>query len=796
MSLAIECPSCRGKLAISEENRGKVVRCPYCAGIMRVPSPTSVREVPARPSSIRKAPASDRRVVAAEKPPMVPARPQRETSEEPSRRKIRRPPREEIEQGHGKGARTWLLAGVAACGAVGLGLVTLGLVGVFALGSKPSKEEKPVALNNVQSVERPAAARPEQQPEQRPEPAAPQPVADPPPVEVPAGPVPTQLDAASLRKVKQATVYLRVNLPNDEIAQGSGFFSLVPGIVITNAHVLGMLRESSMPPVRVEVVLHSGELNERKLIGTVVGVDRSNDLAVLRVRGDGLPKPLAVASAGQLLETQKVYIFGFPLGAQLGKNITVSDSSVSSLRRDASGQLNQIQVNGGMHPGNSGGPVTDARGVVIGVAVAGIPGTQINFAIPGDLVKLVLDGRFDRSEWGMAYTSDNQVKLPVKMTCLDPLGRIRQVKIDVWTGAPGDSRPPSRQRPQPEAGDGPRTAVPAVFRGGTHTAEVPLPRPAPGQVCWFQPVLVKASGEMQWEKALPVPDESQIVLERQPARLQFQPPASAIERTLKAHSAVTITVYQGKESGSLRESMDGNVLESLNPDWRGLGTAIRLTLGDCSFRRVTPSKTVVPPAQAQAVLSQYSPTFLVNDSNACKERGNRNFDIIAPAYRDIVESMYETICNTYEETTLPLPNRTVQPLETWQAQIPMLVLIRGKRQVQDIFVTCTYEGVRSESSRREAYIGLSGAVKGRGPRADLVLGKARGHALFDVEKGFLTLVTLTVRSELENEEAGVRILVSDESTIRRSESNRLGIRAATRNQPGAAPEPKRMPRRR
>jgi hypothetical protein len=113
----------------------------------------------------------------------------------------------------------------------------------------------------------------------------------------------------------------------------------------------------------------------------------------------------------------------------------------------------------------------------------------------------------------------------------------------------------------------------------------------------------------------------------------------------------------------------------------------------------------------------------------------------------------------------------------------MLVRARGKRQIQDIHVTCTYEGLRTTAGRPEAYIGLSGVVKGRGQRASLVLGKAQGHALVDTEKGFLTFVTLTVRSELELEESGVRILVDDESTVRRSEGNTLGIRAATKNQP-------------
>ena len=162
-----------------------------------------------------------------------------------------------------------------------------------------------------------------------------------------------------------------------------------------------MLRLDAPPPAQVDVVAHSGEPEELKLTGEVVAVDRTNDLAVLRVPADAnLPKPLAVDATASLAETQKVYIFGFPLGQELGKNITVSESSISSLRRNEAGEMHQIQVNGGMHPGNSGGPVTDARGVVIGVSVAGIRGTQINFAIPGDYVRRLLDGDIGGTEPG------------------------------------------------------------------------------------------------------------------------------------------------------------------------------------------------------------------------------------------------------------------------------------------------------------------------------------------------------------------------------------------------------------
>src|SRR5262249_38069983 len=153
-------------------------------------------------------------------------------------------------------------------------------------------------------------------------------------------------------------------------------------------HVIGMLHGDGRKPKLVEASLNSGELNERVMTAQVLGVDRASDLAVLRVNEANLPPPLDVRSAATLRETEPVYVFGFPFAAELGKNIAVSTSSVSSLRKDG-GIITRVQVNGGMHPGNSGGPVVNTRGEVIGVAVSVIRGSQINFAVPGDFVHVI-----------------------------------------------------------------------------------------------------------------------------------------------------------------------------------------------------------------------------------------------------------------------------------------------------------------------------------------------------------------------------------------------------------------------
>jgi S1-C subfamily serine protease len=250
-----------------------------------------------------------------------------------------------------------------------------------------------VGVNDKPQTPAEMAGQRAQAPEPKPEAPAPQqPPARPlEAVEQPPGPLPAQLSREDLTRVKKATVYIRAHVPGG-VSQGTGFFAVEQGLVVTNAHVLKML-DSPRRPTRIDVVFDNGGPAERTFTAQLLSVSRNPDLAALRVHGANLPEPLPVRSAKFLTELQKVYIFGFPFGEQLGKDITVSESSVSSLRKRAgSNALKEVQVNGGMQPGNSGGPVVDSSGHVVGVAVSVIRGTQINFAIPGEDVRSFLRG--------------------------------------------------------------------------------------------------------------------------------------------------------------------------------------------------------------------------------------------------------------------------------------------------------------------------------------------------------------------------------------------------------------------
>jgi S1-C subfamily serine protease len=383
MSIRLACPSCRQPYNLDDSMRGKTVRCSKCRSPFPVPAATRFegpRENGGRPSEER---------IANSPRPASAARPViRDEDDKSRRRPTEHRSRPEDEDEDAKGGRNLvpIFVGVGAGALVLVGLV----VALVVIALRP-RDDQAAAASKSPAV--PVAAKENPAPAPGPVAANPLPPAEPPKgaeAAVPAGPVPTEMAADVVQKVKQSTAYLRVRSVRGE-GEGSGFFALERGIVVTNAHVVGMKRGGN-PPLSVEVVIHSGEADEARLAGTVLGVDTENDLAVLRVEGDSsrLPPPLPVSSAAGLMETQTVYIFGFPFGAQLGKNITVSKSAISALRRSGD-VLKQVQVNGGMHPGNSGGPVADTRGVVVGVSVAGIEGTQINFAVPGDFIRPLVE---------------------------------------------------------------------------------------------------------------------------------------------------------------------------------------------------------------------------------------------------------------------------------------------------------------------------------------------------------------------------------------------------------------------
>jgi S1-C subfamily serine protease len=177
---------------------------------------------------------------------------------------------------------------------------------------------------------------------------------------------------------------------------GSGFIITPDGYVVTNSHVAGSASS-------LEVTLPDGHT----AAGELVGDDPDSDLAVLKIGAPGL-------SYGRFADFSKVRVgqIAIAIGSPYGFQHTVTAGIVSALGRSMRGQTgrlldNIIQTDAALNPGNSGGPLVDSEGDIIGVNTAVIlPAQGICFAIAAStaervVIALIREGRVRRAHLGL-----------------------------------------------------------------------------------------------------------------------------------------------------------------------------------------------------------------------------------------------------------------------------------------------------------------------------------------------------------------------------------------------------------
>jgi S1-C subfamily serine protease len=172
--------------------------------------------------------------------------------------------------------------------------------------------------------------------------------------------------------------------PVPQQGQGSGFILDKQGHILTNNHVIDNAQ-------RVEVTLS----DKHKYKATVVGVDKGHDLALLQINNAPNLQPATLAESTNLIVGQRVYAIGNPFGL----SGTMTRGIISAIRSIHGPNNNPIedaiQTDAAVNPGNSGGPLLNSRGEVIGITtlIANNGADQssgIGFAIPINTAKAVI----------------------------------------------------------------------------------------------------------------------------------------------------------------------------------------------------------------------------------------------------------------------------------------------------------------------------------------------------------------------------------------------------------------------
>jgi S1-C subfamily serine protease len=245
---------------------------------------------------------------------------------------------------------------------------------------------------------------------------------------------------AAVARVRPAVVHIRIERQvrrgKKQDGAGSGFAITPDGYLVTNSHVAGGAQA-------IEVTLPDGRVIDARLVGD----DPDSDIAVIKIGADGLAYA-QLADSSRLRVGQVAIAIGSPYGFQH----TVTAGIISALGRSmrgARGRLldNVIQTDAALNPGNSGGPLVDSEGGVIGVNTAVIlPAQGICFAVASNTAErvasaLIRDGRVRRAYLGV---SAQDIQLPRRVVrhfelAQDTGARVESVERDSPAAAAGVS---------------------------------------------------------------------------------------------------------------------------------------------------------------------------------------------------------------------------------------------------------------------------------------------------------------------------------------------------------------------
>ena len=242
----------------------------------------------------------------------------------------------------------------------------------------------------------------------------------------------SQAVSAVVDRVAPSVAAVRVSNGGGDGSHGSGLVFTSDGYLLTNSHVVRAGRAAAPRGSRVAVALGDGSEAGAEWVGD----DPDTDLAVLRVVGGSTSSTLATAPLGRSADVRRGEI-AIAIGNPLGFEHTVTAGIVSALGRSmraTTGRLipDVIQTDAALNPGNSGGPLLNSRGEVIGVNTAIVRGAQsLCFAVAIDTASWVIPQllRHGRVRRGYLGVGGQTIALHRRVVVHHALGQSHGVRV-------------------------------------------------------------------------------------------------------------------------------------------------------------------------------------------------------------------------------------------------------------------------------------------------------------------------------------------------------------------------------
>jgi len=226
-------------------------------------------------------------------------------------------------------------------------------------------------------------------------------------------------------------------VPQDDVALGSGFVYDQEGHIITNHHVIS-------DPNSIEVTFVDGDSYSAK----VIGEDPYSDIAVLQITDDGFQKqvpPLKAANSSALQVGEQVIAIGNPFGLSGTLTSGVISQMGRVLPNDITGYSisNIIQTDAAINPGNSGGPLLNSKGEIVGMNTAIFSNTGVysgvGFAIPSNMVQKVVASLLKNGSYNHPYMGISGITLSPEISNASNLNDTKGILVvDITADSPAD----------------------------------------------------------------------------------------------------------------------------------------------------------------------------------------------------------------------------------------------------------------------------------------------------------------------------------------------------------------------